>query len=118
MMKFKIGDVCVTQNSRAAALNDGLLVVVVGVDPTFVGPDSEHAPYAIRRLDGQPFAFTRGLDGDLQFYRCSVVQAREKNLRKVVPSREQAAADVRRELLALLDEQVAAAEPVGDGVTT
>jgi len=56
MSKLEVGDICVTQNCRAALLNNGLLVEIVVIDPT--GSGGSAAPYMIRRIDGHRIPLT------------------------------------------------------------
>ena len=57
-MKFKVGDICITQNSRAPLLNDNHQLVVVANDSGIISYDGEHTPYHVRRIDGRPHGFT------------------------------------------------------------
>lgn len=57
-MKFKVGDVCLTQRSRVPLLNNNLLVVVVGTTSKVITKRGERCPYLIRRIDGLAFPLT------------------------------------------------------------
>lgn len=76
MDTFNVGDVCITQNARRApAINDGTVVVVVGIDRAHVHP------YTIRKLSGEPWPVCeRG--GRLCWGRFETVQAGAHHLRK------------------------------------
>jgi hypothetical protein len=55
---LKVGTVCITVNTNHPACNDGVLVVVVGINYAIRDKRGAPAPYWIRRLDGQPFIST------------------------------------------------------------
>jgi len=54
----KVGDLCVTINSKYPLLNEGALVVVIAVNPAMKFYRGEFAPFCIRRVDGQVFKAT------------------------------------------------------------
>ena len=81
-MKFKVGDVCVTQGSRMPLLNNGNTVVVLAIDPGVRAHNGDHTPYRIRRLDGQRFAYSSTLCGKDSFYAMTEVWCRERMLRR------------------------------------
>jgi hypothetical protein len=58
MKPLKVGDLCVTVNTKYPAMNDGLLVVIVGINPR----SQQATPYQIRRVDGQPFPLLGGMN--------------------------------------------------------
>ena len=80
-MKFKVGDLAITQNSEAPLLNNGLLVVVLGVHPgrkTIKWP----VDYYIKRVDGQPFGWITGANGEDQLFKACDCWCRADQLRK------------------------------------
>ncbi len=77
---LQAGDLCVTQNAKAAAVNNGLLVVVLGIDLT----RTDGCIYRIRRVDGQPFPNIINADGPVWFKDLECWAARHK-LRRVDP---------------------------------
>ena len=60
-MKFKVGDLAVTQRSRAPLLNDGHTVVVLQALVLQVEGRGAIDYCVIRRIDGQPFGMTVSL---------------------------------------------------------
>lgn len=50
---LQVGDICMTVNSTRPAINNGVLMVIIAVNPTMRGFDHERVPYLIRRVDGQ-----------------------------------------------------------------
>lgn len=80
-MKFKVGDLAITQNSEAPLLNNGLLVVVLGVQP---GRETNRWPvdYFIKRVDGQPFGWITGANGEDQIFKSCDCWCRADQLRK------------------------------------
>jgi len=82
-LKFRIGDICITQNSKAPEVNNGQVVVIVGINPGFVGKDGVEEPYVIQRVDGRPHAvITDRESGALKWYRASTASCQERKLRK------------------------------------
>jgi hypothetical protein len=57
----KVGAVCMTVNTRHPAVNDGVLVVVVGVNAKIRSAAGEPCPYLVRSVDGSPFVSTTNL---------------------------------------------------------
>jgi hypothetical protein len=57
-LKFSVGDVCITRNSKYPAVNDGVLVLIEAADPAHLNRQGEHSPYLIRRVDGLPHGST------------------------------------------------------------
>lgn len=55
-MKFKVGDLALTQNSVVPKWNNNLWVVVLAVNREN-SVDGVNAPYLITRIDGQPFGW-------------------------------------------------------------
>lgn len=56
-LRFRPGQLARTCNSTAPLLNNGLLVVVLRVDPSMLC-HGRSTPYLIRRVDGEVFAST------------------------------------------------------------
>ncbi|MDO9507240.1 hypothetical protein [Hydrogenophaga sp.] len=78
-MKFKLGDVCIAISPFP--LNDGLKVVIVGVNPTYVLPGhTDVHPYLIRRVGGAPFPRISMGGGRQAWYRITAAWARERHL--------------------------------------
>ncbi len=86
MSKLKVGDLCITCNSLDRILNDGLMVVIVDVDPSRY---DGCAPYKIRRVDGQPIPSSRSPDGNLTLYKQHTVWCAGSKLRKIEPDADQ-----------------------------
>lgn len=80
-MKFKVGDLAITQNSEAPLLNNGLLVVVLGVQPGRK-TDRWTVDYFIKRVDGQPFGWITGANGEDQIFKSCDCWCRADQLRK------------------------------------
>ena len=55
---LKVGQLCLTVNTQHPEHNDGLLVVVLAVSPTFRAGGGELTPYLIRGIDGMTFKST------------------------------------------------------------
>lgn len=86
MDELEVGDVCITVNSAVPALNDGLLVEIVEIDP---GMNGGQSPYCIVRLDGQPFpAARKPTSGDVDFYLDYEIWAARRYLRKLRPDED------------------------------
>lgn len=79
-MKFKIGDLALTQNSNVPLMNNSLLVVVIAINPK---RKTKKCPgdYYIKRVDGQPFGMVTE-DGDSLIYQRSMCWCRADQLRK------------------------------------
>ena len=58
MGKLKVGDICITVNTSRPAINNGVLMVIIGIDPSMTSFKGEPAPYLIRRVDGQVLGST------------------------------------------------------------
>lgn len=56
--ELKVGTLCKTINSKIAA-NNGNLVVIVEVNHSMVAANGEAVPYLIKRIDGQRHVCTR-----------------------------------------------------------
>jgi len=79
-MKFKVGDLAITQNSSVPEWNDRQLVVVRQINPSYV----EHGityPYLVTRVDGQPFGWV-GNGAASQFFKAKQAWCREIHLCK------------------------------------
>lgn len=82
-LKFKIGDVCLTKNTRCALVNNGVLVAISAIDPTVRNREGNPAPYLIRRIDGQPLANTTCRDtGHMVWYGATEAWCEEYKLTK------------------------------------
>lgn len=82
---LKVGDLCATVNTRTPAMNDGVLVVIVGAVHGRRDRRSELIPFDIRRVDGQPFGCTAGSDGVLKFYKSGIAQCAGSKLKRIRP---------------------------------
>jgi hypothetical protein len=83
-MKFKVGDLAITQNSSVPLWNDNLLVVVTCVVPGRIA-SGILTPYDIRRVDGQPFGSTKDTHTEEDSYfvtKCAY--CKESNLKKAI----------------------------------
>ena len=58
MSELKVGDICLTVNSTHPAINDGVLMVVLAINPQVTSFQGESSPYLIRRVDGQVMGST------------------------------------------------------------
>lgn len=82
-MKFKVGDVCLTQGSRFPVLNNNQLVVIVSIDRSLKTDEGECAPYLIRRIDGLPHPSTRDVATGLErWYHAEIARCPGRMLRK------------------------------------
>lgn len=96
-MKFKVGDVCITQGSRHPLLNDNQLVVVESIDAECISVRGERAPYTIRRLDGKAHPSTsHPTTGQQCWYKSMTAICPERMLRK--PSEDELATNRTAEL--------------------
>ena len=85
-MKFKVGDVCITQYTRYPLLNDGHWVEIVAISPALVDQNGEAAPYEIKRVDGEAHAYTANIPtGVRSWYKVCVVNCAEYKLRLAPP---------------------------------
>jgi hypothetical protein len=83
-MKFKVGDLAITQNSSVPLWNDNLLVVVTGVVPGRIA-SGILTPYDIRRVDGQPFGSTKDTHtGEDSYFVTKCAYCKESNLKKAI----------------------------------
>lgn len=79
-MKFKVGDLALTQNSVVPEWNNNLLVVVLAVNPE-QSFDGINTPYLIKRVDGQPFGSV-GSGLKMEFFKATVAWCQPNQLRK------------------------------------
>ena len=79
-MKFKIGDLALTQNSNVPLMNNGLLVVVLEINRK---RKTKKCPgdYYIKRVDGQPFGMVLE-NGESMIYKKNQCWCRADQLRK------------------------------------
>lgn len=77
-MKFRVGDVCITQNCKAPLLNNGQKVLIVGINAT------RDDPYFIVRVDGQPHPSTKSSGDVPQWYTAHGAFCYEYKLRRAV----------------------------------
>lgn len=83
MQSLVVGDLCITCNARASVLNNGLLVVIVAINPTQNGGTT---PYSIRRVDGQPIPTSQDpKTGNLSLFKEYETWAAGSKLRRVDP---------------------------------
>lgn len=124
--KFQRGDRCITQSCEAGAINNGIQVVIVDIEPTRVNARGQSTPYLIKRIDGVHFPQSTGSDtGNLQWFRFPTVYCAEHKLR-----RWQATDDVAQQIRAatarpaamalgvLVGERSAAGLPVDQATVT
>lgn len=81
--KFSVGDVCITQNARFPAVNNGILVVIKAIDPARLNRQGGQTPYLIKRVDGLPHGST--IDpktGRYNWYKERTAWCEEYKLRK------------------------------------
>lgn len=76
IMKFKVGDLALTQNSLTPEWNNNLLVVVLAANSEH-SIDGFSAPYLIMRIDGQPFGWVGN-----QVFKANWAWCRPDQLRK------------------------------------
>ncbi len=82
-MKFQIGDVCITQNSKYPEVNNDQWVVIVAIDPGFLRQDGMACPYVVERLDGLPHgAITDNVTGEIRWFKSKRGNCAEYMLRK------------------------------------
>jgi hypothetical protein len=85
MRKHQVGDICVTVNTKHPAINDGVLVVIVGIDNSSMGFKNETTPYLIRRVDGQVFGSTTSIrTGKQHWARCYEAFCAGYKLKRIV----------------------------------
>lgn len=82
--RFKVGDLCHTTGSKAPLLNNGLLVVITGINYKIRNHDGHAVPYLIRRIDGQVFvsSFERAT-GRMSWCKAKQVWAARHHLRRI-----------------------------------
>lgn len=78
---LQVGNLCVTQNTNCAAVNNGLLVVVLAIDMT----RTDGCHYRIRRVDGQAFPNIIRTDGSPLWFKDVECWATRHKLRRVDP---------------------------------
>ncbi|ARV17045.1 hypothetical protein AEP_00079 [Curvibacter sp. AEP1-3] len=82
-LKFKLGDICITQNSNVPEVNDGQVVVIIGINAGLIGRDGIAHPYVIQRLDGRPHGLITGLaTGIPKWFKAHTASCQENRLRK------------------------------------
>jgi len=83
-LKFRVGDICITQNSRYPEVNDGVIVVVTRVDPGRTDRTGQVTPYWIERTDGLPLSLVNDArTGEPVWFRCKAAVCAESRLRKI-----------------------------------
>jgi|GEM_PF-5979777 len=83
MSKLNVGDLCVTRNANASLLNNGLLVVILAIDPAHY---DGAASYLIRRIDGQRIPSTLDIaSGIPRFFSYSEAWSSQHKLRRINP---------------------------------
>ncbi len=88
-MKFKVGDVCITQNTLYPLLNDGHRVEIIAISRDFVDQNGDAAPYEIKRVDGESHARTVNIPTRVRsWYKYDVVNCAEYKLRLAPPPQE------------------------------
>ncbi len=80
-MNFKAGDLAISQVSNAPHWNDGHLVLVIEVLPAGDAPNVPEG-YVIRRIDGQNFGWTLGVDNTPHFFEYDICWCEKRHLRK------------------------------------
>jgi len=82
--QFKVGDLCHTTGSKAPLLNNGLLVVIAGINHEIRSHDGQAVPYSIRRVDGQAFAYSTDREtGRINWCKAQQVWAASHHLRRI-----------------------------------
>ena len=85
-LKFRVGDICITQNSRYPEVNDGVIVVVTRVDPGRTDRTGQVTPYWIERTDGLPLSLVNDArTGEPVWFRFKAAVCAESRLRKIRP---------------------------------
>lgn len=81
---LKVGDLCITVNTNMPAVNDGILVEIIGFNPTMKSSKGELVPYLIRRLDGSPFISTlHPTSGELRWCKAGDAWAAGYKLKRI-----------------------------------
>lgn len=96
-MKFKVGDLAITQNSIVPEWNNRLLVIVVTATMGYETPLGS-VDYQIRRVDGQPFGWTTGFNGEEKFFKQRLCWCKESNLIKPEDADLQEESEIQRHL--------------------
>lgn len=95
--RLKVGDLCVTVGTDHPVLNDGLLVVIIGFNPTIKSHTGESTPWHIRRIDGQAFPSTTvPSTGAISLFKCTGAFAVARKLKRVDGTGRDAAAGARK----------------------
>jgi hypothetical protein len=88
-MKFKVGDVCITQNTRYPLLNDGQLVKILEIIPDAIDRQGQAVPYLIGRVDGGAHASISVISTGLcSWYKYRLAKCAEYKLRLAPPPDE------------------------------
>jgi hypothetical protein len=82
---LRVGDLCVTVNSRTPLLNDGQLVVIVAISEGYRSFRGTPCPYVIRTVDGHCFGMIVGPDGVARFFQSTQTRASARQLRRIDP---------------------------------
>jgi hypothetical protein len=82
MEPLQVGDLCVTQNTVVSGLNNGLLVVIIAINPWC---NEGTTPYRIRRVDGQPIPSIRQTTGESVFFKGKECWSAGYKLRRIDP---------------------------------
>ena len=82
MELLAVGDLCITRNTVVSGLNNGLLVVITGINPWC---NEGATPYRIRRVDGQPIPSTLNSDGAPMFFKGAECWSAGRKLRRIDP---------------------------------
>jgi hypothetical protein len=86
MFKFRVGDVCITQNSKYGEVNDGAIVVIRNILPGRRDRKGQLVPYRIERVDGSTFAVVDDQQtGAPVWFRFTIAVCAESKLRKLRP---------------------------------
>jgi len=79
---LQVGDLCITQNAVVSVLNNGLLVVIVAINPWC---NDGATPYLIRRIDGQPIPSILRSSGESVFFKGKQCWSAGYKLRRIDP---------------------------------
>jgi hypothetical protein len=82
MEPLQVGDLCITRNTVVSELNNGLLVVIVAINPWC---NDGKTPYRIRRVDGQPMPSLLSSTGTPLFFKGKECWAAGYKLRRIDP---------------------------------
>ena len=97
MEPLQVGDLCITQNTVVSGLNDGLMVVIIAINPWC---NEGATPYRIRRIDGQPMPSLLSADGAPVFFKGKECWSAGYKLRRIDPNAEDNARTREAKLLA------------------